>query len=97
MCRFAGAVILRISHGYTIETEGIDPFVDLAEDALDRALFPAAQSGVSAVDIFPICTLLFLRRNTIVNSRSAVSTELASWDEIQKESACVGKSVARIL
>lgn len=94
---FAGAVILRTSHGYTIETEGLDPFVDLAEEALDRSFLPAAQSGVWAVDIFPFCMLLFLRRNNMLNSRSAVSAELASWNGIQKDSACVGKSLARFL
>lgn len=94
---FAGAVILRTSHGYTIETEGLDPFVDLAEEALDRSLLPAAQSGVWAVDLFPFCMLLFLRRNNMLNSRSAVSAELASWNGIQKDSACVGKSLARFL
>jgi len=55
---FSGAVILRVSHGYTIETEGTDPFVQLAEDALDRAVFPAAQAGVWAVDIFPFLQYL---------------------------------------
>lgn len=52
----AGAIILKISHGYTIKPHGGDPFVDLADEVLDvfsSTLVP----GAYLVDVFPVCEL----------------------------------------
>ena len=49
--RAAGAIILRISHGYDVLWQN-DPFVKLAEQALD-AFSIATQPGRFLVDIFP--------------------------------------------
>ncbi|OOF97574.1 hypothetical protein ASPCADRAFT_129254 [Aspergillus carbonarius ITEM 5010] len=49
----AGAIILRIGYGYTIEPHGPDPLVDLADVAMETfgiAMLPATW----AVDFFPI-------------------------------------------
>jgi hypothetical protein len=49
----AGAIILRISHGYEVK-ENNDPFIDLADRAVDqfsRAITP----GAFMVDIVPFC------------------------------------------
>ncbi|KAG2069748.1 cytochrome P450 [Suillus decipiens] len=47
----AGAIILRISHGYEVKENG-DPFVDLANCVIERASQVTA-SGASMVDISP--------------------------------------------
>ncbi|KAF5387184.1 hypothetical protein D9615_001583 [Tricholomella constricta] len=49
----AGAISLRISHGYTIETDKPDPLVDLVETAA-KDFYHATMPGAWLVDIFPI-------------------------------------------
>ena len=49
----AGAIILKISHGYTIEPKGADPLVDLADEALVQFSLAAAP-GAWLVDVLPI-------------------------------------------
>jgi hypothetical protein len=50
----AGAIILRISHGYQVK-ENQDPFVDLADKAVDQ--FSASTvTGAFMVDVIPACT-----------------------------------------
>ncbi|EGN98959.1 hypothetical protein SERLA73DRAFT_181707 [Serpula lacrymans var. lacrymans S7.3] len=48
----AGAIILRISHGYEVQ-DGIDPLVELADKALEQ-LSETAAPGAYLVDIIPI-------------------------------------------
>ncbi|KAH8111221.1 cytochrome P450 oxidoreductase OrdA-like protein, partial [Phellopilus nigrolimitatus] len=48
----AGAITLKISHGYTIEPRDPDPFVELA-DAVLEAFSKSCQPGVWVVDILP--------------------------------------------
>lgn len=52
--RGAGAVILKIAYGYTIESHKADPLVDLADEALVQFSL-AGQPGAWLVDIFPFC------------------------------------------
>ena len=52
MISTAGAIILKISHGYTIEPLGPDPLVDLAEEGIAQ-ISMAAQPGAFIVDILP--------------------------------------------
>jgi hypothetical protein len=48
----AGVIILKISHGYEVQ-EGHDPFVDLADQALQQ--FSASTApGAFIVDLLPI-------------------------------------------
>jgi len=49
----ATALILRISHGYSIEPEGSDPLVDIAEKGVGQ-ISMAAQPGAFLVDALPI-------------------------------------------
>ena len=49
--RTAGAIILRISHGYDVKWQN-DPFIELAEQALD-VFSISTQPGRFLVDIFP--------------------------------------------
>lgn len=49
--RTAGSVILRISHGYEVQ-EGIDPFVELADQATDQFSLATAPGGF-LVDLIP--------------------------------------------
>ncbi|TDL20089.1 cytochrome P450 [Rickenella mellea] len=51
--KLAGAIILKISHGYTIDPTGNDPLVDLADDALLQFSL-AATPGAWLVDLVPI-------------------------------------------
>ncbi|TDL20083.1 cytochrome P450 [Rickenella mellea] len=51
--KLAGAIILKISYGYTIDPNGNDPLVDLADDALSQ-LSLAATPGAWLVDLLPI-------------------------------------------
>ena len=53
--REAGAIVLKVAYGYTIEPHGHDPLVDLADEAMATfglAILP----GTWAVDFIPICT-----------------------------------------
>jgi hypothetical protein len=52
--REAGAVILKISYGYTIEPHKNDPLVDLADEALDQFSL-ASRPGYWLVDIMSFC------------------------------------------
>lgn len=49
-----GAIILKISHGYTIEPRKPDPLVDLADKSLEE-FSVAATPGRWLVDIIPAC------------------------------------------
>lgn len=50
--RLTGAIILKMSHGYTIEPEKPDPLVMLADDALLEFSL-SAQAGAWLVDVLP--------------------------------------------
>ena len=50
----AGATILKISHGYTIEPRKPDPLVDLADKSLEE-FSVAATPGRWLVDVIPVC------------------------------------------
>jgi hypothetical protein len=52
----AGAIILRISHGYEVK-ENNDPFIDLADRAMDHFSRSTAH-GAFIVDIMPFCKTL---------------------------------------
>ena len=52
--RTAGAVILRISHGYEVR-EHNDPFVGLADQATEQFSLATAPGGF-LVDLIPACT-----------------------------------------
>ena len=51
--RNAGAIILKIAYGYTIEPKGLDPLVDIADKALAQ-FSTASQPGIWLVDIVPL-------------------------------------------
>lgn len=50
----AGAIILKIAYGYTIEPHETDPLVELADNTLSR-FSVAAHPGRWMVDILPFC------------------------------------------
>ncbi|KNZ79591.1 O-methylsterigmatocystin oxidoreductase [Termitomyces sp. J132] len=75
----AGAISLRISHGYTIETEKADPLVNLVETAA-KDFYVATIPGAWLVDIFPIMKYLpewmpFKRAAAIYRSHNVEQTE----------------------
>ena len=49
-----GAIILKMSHGYTIEPEKPDPLVQLADNVLLEVSL-SAQPGTWLVDVIPFC------------------------------------------
>ena len=56
----AGAIILRISHGYEVK-EHDDPFVDLADRAVDQ-FSKSTATGAFMVDVIPACMSVMSRR-----------------------------------
>ena len=54
MCREAGAIILKITYGYTAESHKDDPLIDMAGDAMET-FGRAAVPGAFLVDVFPFC------------------------------------------
>ena len=50
-----GAIILKMSHGYTISPDGPDPLVELANEAVGTIFAEACHPGTWLVDIVPIC------------------------------------------
>lgn len=52
--RLPGAIILRMSHGYTVSYEGADPFIELADNAVGTIFSEACQPGTWIVDVAPI-------------------------------------------
>lgn len=63
----AGAIILRISHGYEVK-EHQDPFVDLADRAVDQFSASTA-TGAFMVDVIPSCRLITCgQRNCLILS-----------------------------
>lgn len=53
-----GAVILKLSHGYSIKHEGNDPLVDLAEHVLGTVISESIQAGKWLVDNVRFCAYL---------------------------------------
>jgi hypothetical protein len=49
--REAGAVILKITYGYTVKSHERDPLVDLVEESIEDL----SHSAIMPVDIFPFC------------------------------------------
>ncbi|KAG6872144.1 hypothetical protein C0995_012555 [Termitomyces sp. Mi166 len=75
----AGAISLRISHGYTIETDKPDPLVKLVETAA-KDFYIATAPGAWLVDIFPMMKYLpdwmsFKRAAAIYRSHNLEQTE----------------------
>ena len=58
----AGAIILRISHGYEVK-EHQDPFVDLADRAVDQFSTSTA-TGAFLVDVVPACRSIVSEHRT---------------------------------
>ena len=61
--RLPGAIILKMSYGYTISPDGPDPLVELAELVVNSLFSKSCETGKWLVDIVPIRmqSLLFLR------------------------------------
>ena len=85
--REAGAIILKITYGYTIEAGKADPLVDLADKALDQ-LTRAFVPGAWLVDYIPICEFI---RTTVIGVRgwadnnSAIRTAVATRGWFQED------------
>ena len=63
---------MKIAYGYTIESRGNDPLVDLADKALSQFSL-ASQPGIWLVDVIPLRMLLFF---SIICSLSVVPSLL---------------------
>ena len=61
--RLPGAIILKMSYGYTISPDGPDPLVELAELVVNSLFSKSCETGKWLVDIVPIRmqSLLILR------------------------------------
>lgn len=79
--RLAGAIILKISHGYTIEPAGPDPLVDLADEAVLQFSLSSAP-GAWLVDVMP-----FRASHSIYHSSSAQRAKCTFFDGWNGDSA----------
>jgi hypothetical protein len=52
--RLAGAVILKIAYGYSIDYQSEDPLVDIADEAMEQFSL-AVRPGTWLVDFVPMC------------------------------------------
>ena len=52
--RLPGAIILKMSYGYTISPDGPDPLVELAELVVNSLFSKSCETGKWLVDIVPI-------------------------------------------
>lgn len=67
----AGAVILRITYGYTPKSNGKDPLVDLVGQAMSN-FADATTPGKYLVDVFPFCKSQYPASTNEVNSKDQV-------------------------
>lgn len=86
----AGAIILRISHGYEVK-EHQDPFVDLADRAVDQFSTSTA-TGAFLVDVMPACRFIISETKNPFHSlaHSGSRSRLVPWCRVQDQ----GKRVA---
>lgn len=88
----AGAVILKIAYGYTIEPHKRDPLVHMANVALDE-FSKAGIPGAWLVDIIPArVSISFCPKNEVVLTKSSkVHSLLASRSRLQANCAIMEK------
>lgn len=79
-CREAGAIILKIAYGYTIEPHKKDFLVHISKLAVDQFSI-AGTPGVWLVDIIPACVYPapLARNNQYTNGPSEIHPPLAPW------------------
>ena len=77
--RYPGAVILKVSHGYTISPKGIDKLIRLAERALDEIVHATMTPGKWAINSYPFCrTLLTAFVSASENLKPSFCSEISS-------------------
>ena len=81
----AGAIILKVSYGYTIEPRGTDPLIDLVEEAMGQ-FSEAACPGKWLVDVIPSCEPLKSGLRVAVNLvHSEIPPGMASRYGVQRD------------
>ena len=98
--RTAGAIILMISHGYTVK-ENDDPIVDIVEAAMNQ-FSVCVEPGAFLVDTVPLCKSPFSRQPTAGGINrisltpsdlgapySAIRARLVPWSGMESESQTV--------
>jgi len=98
--RTAGAIILMISHGYTVK-EHDDPMVDIVEAAMDQ-FSECIEPGTFLVDMVPLCKSLpscrltagcinriSLSPSDLGAPYSAICARLVPWNGMESESQVV--------
>ena len=65
--RFAGTIILKTAYGYTVNPEGEDPLVAIAEMNLER-FSQSSQPGAWLVDVFPFSGSILTKLSFLVFS-----------------------------
>ena len=59
ICREAGAVVLKLAYGYTVEPHKDDPLVELADVSMSY-FSSVCRYGAWLVDVIPSCTVVTL-------------------------------------
>ena len=92
--RTTGAIILMISHGYSVN-EHDDSFVDVVEGAIN-GFSECLEPGAFLVDMMPFCklcslpgALLGMLTTCCSLTNSAICTRLVSWNRMEGESEAV--------
>jgi hypothetical protein len=87
----AGAVILRITYGYTPKSNGKDPLVDLVGQAMAN-FADATTPGKYAVDVLPFCKLQNLRNTYRTNGHDLSETHsgVVARHRLQSKSSSFG-------
>jgi hypothetical protein len=87
----AGAVILRITYGYTPEAHGRDPFIDSVGETLVQ-FADATSPGRYAVDVMPFCELQSGVTNIADSSKSTIPPGLVPRNTIQSYRTANGEA-----
>ncbi|KAG6810033.1 hypothetical protein H0H92_013623, partial [Tricholoma furcatifolium] len=94
----AGAISLRVSHGYTIDTERPDPLVGLVESAA-KDFYVATMPGAWLVDVFPMMkylpSWLPFKRTAAIYRRRMLEMSDRPYDFVKKRMARCYSSIIR--
>lgn len=95
----AGAIILKLCYGYTVEPKGSDPLIELADRAMSQSSV-AMTPGTWLVDIIPYCkpaTRLLAKSFNLSQSHfSEVFARMVARNEIQEACKAVETNALRI-
>ena len=93
----AGAIILKLCYGYTVEPKGSDPLIELADRAMSQSSV-AMTPGRWLVDIIPSCKSIWLAKefNICKGHFSEIFARVVARNEIQEACKAMETNAHRI-